>query len=197
MKPALKLVVLLITLVFSFAFSFSAQAADTIKGRIKIIDGTYLIVTKNQIAYTLDFTNSVSEQQIKRLGNGDFASVTVNFSSISTSLIYVSSVDYVGLKTVLGTWRSESDLCYEFATFTRLYVFAPDINDQCIRGTNPEDYSKYNYFINPDTGAWNMLISNSSSEFFGELKLTSDNEIEIELFDAQSDANLGTIVLRR
>lgn len=196
-KPASKLVVLLINLVFCFAFSNSAHAAETIKGRIKIIDSTYLLVTKNQIAYTLDFTNSVSEQQIRRLTNGDFASVTANFSSLSASLVYVTSVDYVGLEEILGVWRSDSDMCYEFSTFTRLYVFAPDRNGECVRSLDPAKAGKYNYFINPDVDAWNMLISNSNSEFVGKLSIISDAEIEIELFDARTDATLGTMVLRR
>lgn len=196
-KPAFKLVVLLINLVFCFAFSNSAQAAETIKGRIKKIDNTYLLVTKTQIAYTLDFTNEVSEQQIRRLNNGDFASVTANFSTIAPSLIYVTSVDYVGLASLLGVWRSETEMCYEFTSFTRLYVFAPDQYGQCVRDVNPNKFGKYNYFINPDVGAWNMLISNSNSEFFGELSIIEDNHLEIELFDNQTDATLGTIVLRR
>lgn len=197
-KPAFKLVVLLINLVFCFAFSHSAQAAETIKGRIKIIDNTYLLVTKNQIAYTLDFTNQVSEQQIRRLNNGDFASVTANFSSLAASLIYVTSVDYVGLESLLGIWRSDTEeMCYEFATFTRLYAFAPNKEGDCIRSADPIKSGKYNYFINPDVGAWNMLISNSNSEFFGELSIIDEDHIEIELFDNQTDATLGTMVLRR
>lgn len=196
-KPAFKLVVLLINLVFCFAFSSTAHADETIKGRIKKIDNTYLLVTKTQVAYTLDFTSAVSEQQIKRLNNGDFASVTANFSSISPSLIYVTSVDYIGLESILGTWRSESDMCYEFTSFTRLYVFGPNKDGQCERDVNPDKYGKYNYFINPDVGAWTMLISNSNSEFFGELSIIEENHLEIELFDNQTDATLGTIVLRR
>lgn len=196
-KPAFKLVVLLTNLVFCFAFSSTAHADETIKGRIKKIDNTYLLVTKNQIAYTLDFTNEVSEQQIKRLNNGDFASVTANFSSIASSLIYVTSVDYIGLESLIGIWRSETDMCYEFTSFTRLYVFAPNKEGQCERDVNPDKYGKYNYFINPDVGAWTMLISNSNSEFFGELSIINDSHLEIELFDNQTDATLGTIVLRR
>lgn len=196
-KPALKLVVLLINLVFCFAFTSAAQASESIKGRIKKIDNTYLIVTKNQIAYTLDFSNTVSEQQIKRLNNGDFASVTANFSGISPSLIYVTSVDYVGLNMLTGIWMSDAGLCYEFATFTRLYVYGPDDVGDCIRSLDPEEYSKYTYFINPDVDAWNMLISSNNSEFVGNLDIISDDEITIELFDARTDATLGTMVLRR
>ena len=196
-KPALKLVVLLINLVFCFAFTSTAQAAESIKGRIKKIDDTYLIVTNKHIAYTLDFTNSVSEQQIRRLNNGDFASVSANFSSISPSLIYVTSVDYVGLNTLTGIWLSEAGLCYEFATFTRLYVYGPDNDGECVRSIDPEEYSKYTYFINPDVDAWNMLISSNNSEFVGNLDIISDDEITIELFDARTDVTLGTMVLRR
>lgn len=197
LTPTLKFVALLINLVFCLAFSQIANAAETIKGRIKVIDGTYLIVTKNQVAYTMEFTSSVSEQQIKRLGNGDFASVSVNSSPLAAGLVYVLSVDYVGLKSLLGTWRSENDMCYEFSTFTRLYVYTPNFDDECVRSEEPEQFNKYSYFINPDVDAWNMLLSNKNNEFFGELTLTNDLETELELFDAQTDANLGTIVLRR
>lgn len=195
--PTLKLVVLLINLLFCFAFSNTANAAETVKGRIKIINGTYLLVTKNQIAYTMEFTSAVSEQQIKRLGNGDFASVTINPSPIAASLIYVVSVDYVGLKDLLGTWRSDNGMCYEFSTFTRLYVYAPNLDDECVRNDSPDQFSKYSYFINPDVDAWNMLLSSASNEFFGDLKFTSDTETELQLFDSQTAANLGTIILRR
>jgi len=195
-KPALKIVVTLISMIFCFAYATTA-AAESIKGRIKKIDNTYLLVTKNQIAYTLDFSNEVSEQQIKRLNSGDFASVTADFSSITPSLVYVTSVDYVGLNLLTGTWLSDSGLCYEFATFTRMYVYSPDDYGHCIRTSDPEDYGKYTYFINPDVDAWNMLISSNNSEYVGNLQIITNDDIEIELFDARTDATLGTIVLRR
>ena len=183
-------------MIFCFAYA-STASAESIKGRIKKIDSTYLLVTKNQVAYTLDFTNAVSEQQIKRLNNGDFASVTANFSSIAPSLIYVTSVDYVGLNMLTGTWFSDSGLCYDFSTFTRLFVYGPLDDGSCVRGTDPADYGKYTYFINPDVDAWNMLISSNNSEYVGQLTIIDDDNVEIELFDARTDATLGTIVLRR
>lgn len=195
-KSAFTFVVLMMNLIFCFAFS-STALAETIKGRIKKIDNTFLIVTKNQIAYTLEFSNEVSEQQIKRLNSGDFASVTANFSGISPSLIYVTSVDYVGLNMLTGTWLSDSGLCYEFTTFTRMYVYGPDLFGGCVRSIDPEEFGKYTYFINPDVDAWNMLISSNNSEYVGTLNIITDDDIEIELFDARTDATLGTIVLRR
>ena len=196
MKSAFKFVVILITVIFCLAFATPASA-ETIKGRIKKIDNTLLLVTKNQVAYTLEFTNDVSELQIKRLNSGDFASVTATFNSITPSLIYVTSVDYVGLNVLRGTWFSDSGLCYEFTTFTRLYVYSPDDFNRCIRGAEPTDFDKYTYFINPDVNAWNMLISSKNSEYVGKLTIVTDDNIEIELFDARTDATLRTIVLRR
>lgn len=196
-EPTFKLVVILINLMFYFAFSNAAEASQTIKGRIKKIDNAYLLVTKNQIAYTLDFMNEVSEQQIKRLNNGDFASVTANVSSIAASLVYVTSVDYIGLASIIGVWRSQTDMCYEFASFTRLYTFAVNKDGKCVRTIDADQFNKYNYFINPDVDAWNMLISNPTKEFFGELNIISDDHIELELFDNQTDATLGTMILRR
>lgn len=196
-KPTLRFVVLLINLAFCFAFTSTAQAAESIRGRIKKVDNTYLIITNRQIAYTLDFTNSVSEQQIRRLNNGDYASVSANLSSIYPSHIQVTSVDYIGLNILTGTWLSDAKLCYDFASFTRLYVYKPNNNGKCVRSLDPKEYSKYTYFINPDVDAWNMLISSNNSEFVGNLDIISADKITIELFDARTDVTLGTMVLRR
>lgn len=195
-QSALKIVVLVITLILSFAFS-SEATAETVKGRIKKVDNTYLLVTKNQIAYTLEFTNIVSEQQIKRLESGDFASVTASFSNVAPSLIYVNSVDYVGLDMLIGVWMSDAGLCYEFSTFTRLFVYSPNALGECLRSKDSNEYGKYTYFINPDVDAWNMLISSNASEFVGNLDIFSDTQVIIELFDTRTDVTLGTIVLRR
>jgi hypothetical protein len=98
---------------------------------------------------------------------------------------------------LVGMWRSDVNLCYEFAGFTKLYVFAPNQANECLRSTDADLSTKYTYFINPDAYAWNMLISSSDSEFVGELKIVTTNRLEIMLFDSQTDAILGTIVLRR
>lgn len=177
--------------------SFSAFAYENIKGRIKKINETYLLVTKNQIAYTLSFNNFVSLKQISRLTNGDFASVTAALDSNSINKLNVSSVDYVGLAVLNGIWRSNANLCYEFSSFTRLFVYTPNKQNECVRSNDPFQVTKYTFFINPDVQAWNMLISSANSDFVGELKIINNSHIEIMLFDSETAVILGTIVLRR
>lgn len=184
-------------LVCAVILSAQTTFADNFKGRLRKIDGVKLLVSKNQIAYELNFMSPVSRQQISRLSDGDFISVSGSKDPEKPYLINVVTVDYVGLAFLMGVWRSDNDLCYEFAGFNKLYVYLPYRANNCEGAAESIGPSKYTYFINPDVGTWNLLISSSDSNFFGELEIMNSNHIEIMLFDSVTDANLGNVILRR
>lgn len=184
-------------LICSIVFGSQATLAESFKGRLRKIDGVKLLVSKNQIAYELNFMSPVSRQQISRLSDGDFISVSGTKDPEKPNLINVITVDYVGLALLMGVWRSDNDLCYEFAGFNKLYVYLPYRAKDCKAAAESIGPSKYTYFINPDVGTWNLLISSSDSNFFGELEILNSNHIEIMLFDSETDANLGKVILRR
>lgn len=184
-------------LAFLLLASVSAQSAELFKGHIKKLNDVVILVSQSQIEYTLSFNNDVSNQQIQRLNNGDFASVTADVDPTNSNLIHVSSVDYIGLEMLMGVWRSDVNMCYEFTSFTRLYAYTPDKYNECVRKNDSDAEAKYTYFINPDIDVWNMLISSNTSEFVGKLNILNLSNVEITLFDSRTDAILGTIVLRR
>ncbi len=181
---------------------FATGEVLTFRGKIERINNeSYLSESRSKLSLKMDYFNDISKQQIDRLGAGDYVSVTATVDEHNPNYIHVNSVDYVGLKTLLGTWKSEINLCYEFTGFTTFYVYTPNSKGLCIRQTaktpaKPQT-NKYNFFINPDIDTWNLLISSQDNNFVGELMIHDDNNIEIQLFDNQTDAVLDAIVLRR
>ncbi len=201
--------VLIFSLVLAFLTSQIAQAAGksstepfTFRGKIERINNeSHISESRSKLSLKLDYTNDISKQQIERLGPGDYVSVTATVDEINPNHIYVISVDYIGLQTLLGTWKSAINLCYEFTGFTTFYVYTPNSKGFCIRQNNKNStkpqMNKYNFFINPDIDAWNLLISSTDNNFVGELMILDADNIEIQLFDNQTDAVLDSIVLRR
>lgn len=201
----------LMMFVFFFVFSLIALASQnvlaandvfTFRGKIeRINEEIYLSESRSKLSLKMDYSNDISKQQLERLKPGDYASVTATVDELNPNHIYVTSVDYVGLQTLLGTWKSEINLCYEFTGFTTFYVYTPNNKGLCVRQNNKNSFkpqvNKYNFFINPDIDAWNLLISSTDNNFVGELMIHDANNIEIQLFDNQTDAVLDSIVLRR
>ncbi len=187
---------------FGKSFTESFTESFTFRGKIERINNeNHISESRTKLSLKMDYTNDISKQQIDRLGPGDYVSVTATVDEINPNLIYVSSVDYVGLQTLLGTWKSAINLCYEFTGFTTFYVYTPNSKGLCLRQNNKNSTkpqpNKYNFFINPDIDAWNLLISSPDNNFVGELMIHDADNIEIQLFDNQTDAVLDSIVLRR
>ena len=196
---------LLLSFVLVFLTSQTAQAMtgpSTFRGKIvRINNESFISESSSKLSLKMEFSNDISKQQIERLVAGDYVSVTASVDDLNPNLIYVTSVDYIGLQALLGTWISTSNLCYEFKGFTTFYVFSPNNKGLCIRQNNKNSTkpqpNKYNFFINPDIDTWNLLISSPDNNFVGELMINDANNIEIQLFDNQTDAVLDSIVLRR
>ncbi len=200
-KPSFGLFLIAFTLLSSQPV-FATGEVLTFRGKIERINNeSYLSESRSKLSLKIDYFNDISKQQIDRLGAGDYVSVTATVNEHNPNHIYVNSVDYVGLKTLLGTWKSETNLCYEFTGFTTFYVYTPNSKGQCVRQNTKTpakpQANKYNFFINPDIDTWNLLISSRDNSFVGELMIHDEDNIEIQLFDNQTDAVLDSIVLRR
>lgn len=177
-------------------------ASDRINGYI-IQDGSNYAIKDNNynIVFHLSFTQEIAQKQIERLKTGDFASVTAKLD-LNTATASVDSVDYVGLSTLLGTWKGNDNLCYDFSGFTSLYTYRPNNSGRCYKqylyiSKKPSRLRKYTYFINPDIAVWNLLFSSVADKYFGELEILDGNAVRIQLFNDQTNATLRTIVLRR
>jgi len=187
----------LASMLIIFVFGQSLHA-ETFRGKIlRTNDVISIYDNKSHKKFSLNFKSEIPSLQVKRLSDGDFAAVTASVNSTSNNSLDVVSIDYVGLSVLIGTWKSSDGLCYVFSGYTSFTVYAPQQNNDC-RSLGPTIPTvKYSYFINPDVSDWNMLISSKDHELYGQLKIVTTKNIEIQLFDSRTDAILGTIVLRR
>lgn len=103
-------------------FSF---ARTPVSGTLRIENAQYFLVTENnkKFVITQDSTQSALSSLL-RLSQGDYIYGQGTFTSAKASL-RLTSVDYVGLKKLLGSWSSPTGIFY-FKTFTdaAFYTYA-------------------------------------------------------------------------
>ena len=191
-------IVSLTILILTTCLTSAIASAATFKGKINRENNLIQFedsTLKNK--YTLIFQNEIPKQQLSRLSDGDFVALSGTLKTEQQNEIIVSSVDYVGLTSLIGNWKSDDGLCYEFTGYNNFNVYAPQRNSNCCPMSLNVPKTKYTYFINPDVSVWTMVISSKEHELYGQLKIITNNHVEIQLFDSITEDILGTIVLRR
>lgn len=133
--------------------------------------------------------NSVQDAKLfGRLQIGDYMS----FQATSTSkkgFYKLTSIDYVGLRDLLGVWNSSDGLCYHFSWFSQLIVFPQDHEGSCSR-PNTTKYigfpKTFKYFITPNVTSWDILVGDKDLYFSAEFYFRSNNEIFARIFNTDT-----------
>jgi len=189
--------VILVALFLGVLLSIPTQA-ETYRGKVDRNQDIFTVYDSNtHRRYLLNFASSIPQLQVARLDDGDYVAVTASPSTDGTNSINVTSVDFVGLSILIGSWKSSDGLCYNFVGYTTFNVFMQPKGLDCSNASPLVPITKYTYFINPDLNDWNMLISSKDHQLFGQLKIHSSKSIEIQLLDSETNAILGTVILRR
>lgn len=167
--------------------------AATIEGRVVFHSLKPLL---NDIAdnkqYTLVGSTKITEDVLKKLRHGDFISVEGQKIKNGTA-INVESINYVGLKSLLGVWLGDDNHCYTFGSFTEFSI-SPLVNGKkCTVSTSPT----YTYIASPSIQSWLLLISGQRNIYVGDLKFISPRDAQIQLFDSETGDILRTLRLRR
>ncbi len=152
--------------------------------------------------YSLKYSSAVIETVIKRLDTDDFISVQGDESTTSNTekTLTISSINYVGLNVLIGTWQGDDKVCYNFKNFTTLYIFNRTSSGACAMPLNTKDslvIRKMNYFVNPDDLVWTLLISNIKTQYAAELFINNTKTVQLNLFDEQTGAIFRKTILRR
>jgi hypothetical protein len=111
----------------------------------------------------------------------------------------VTSINYIGLISLLGTWLGDDNVCYYFRSFTSFLIFNPDTNGACTLspGIDGKKGRRMSYFITPDDVDWFLLISDKSTQYAAELIIKNSKTIQLNLFDEQTGDILSKVILRR
>jgi|GEM_PF-4198541 len=184
----MKLILLLVIFQVSLNSLASTYQGVIIKKALQPIfkadaDGKTYLLTAGSISVSI---------YLSKLSVGDYLSLEANNNSIPNKLT-VSSVNYMGLKVLLGTWTDDVSRCYHFKSFTEFSISTQISQNKCVPSFSPI----YTYIVNPSSTNWSILISGARNSYVGDLKFKTPSEVQIELFDSETGDTLKTLHLRK
>jgi hypothetical protein len=172
--------------------ALSAHAA-LYEGQVEKIKNRYYFTgTTDPKTLLLSGTTPIVATYLNKLNNGDFISIEANRNAGNDTLL-VKSINYVGLQQVLGTWLADDSTdCYIFSSYTEFSI-ARRFGNTCVS----VDQDIYNYFVNPSTKQWILLISGQNDSYVGDIQLSALNRMEIKLYDSDNGSILRQLSLRK
>lgn len=158
-------------------------------------DRMLLAEDKTHTKFILSAVNPEIKTQLSKLKSGDFLSVEGSIDE-KQSVLYVSSVNYVGLKDLVGNWTGEDEYCYQFNDFYVLSIYNKTDKNKCDFSVNLLA-GEFSYYINPAYPDWSVLLSDNENSYLMDLTLDSKTSAQLSLYDSQSGDILRQIRLRR
>lgn len=130
---------------------------------------------------------------IAKLSDGDFVSVDGSRDVVESRLT-INSINYVGLKSLIGTWYGDNDFCYNFMNNTDF-----NVSRRSGRRCMPTSDFTYTYLLNPDSRnqGWVMLVSGEYRSFVGDLKIVSASTARLQLYDSETGEVMSSLNLTR
>jgi len=169
----------------SLALSFEGNVSRA-KAQLKFNDPI------QRKTYALNASTALISTYINKLSDGDFISLE-GYRDEKHTVLTVSSVNYIGLNMLLGTWVGDDLYCYTFVSYTEFTISYRGIAKKCPAATAPI----YTYFVNPSTTTWVMLLAGDRGSYVGDLIIHNPKDIEIQLYDSETGDILRKIHLRK
>lgn len=192
---AMRLLLFVLTLTLSSA-AFSAQQ---ITGRIERIG--FAAFLKSNIAdgcnkYQIDVNSEEAAESIRKLSTGDVLTASGVIEK-RACLVRIDSVDYVGLKDLLGYWYSK-DGYMKVRDFTSVSVYSTVLAN--LKKNEPIEKVaaiEYRYSITPTNGTeWVLFLSTQESTTFATIKLQKKSAT-IKIYDSENGSVVRTIYLSK
>lgn len=185
--------------VLSLIVSSSAFSAQQVTGRIERIGSRSFLKTSIADAcnvYQLESNSEEASGSIHKLSTGDSltASGVINNTSCT---VYIDSVDYVGLKDLLGYWYGK-DGYVKVRDFTSISVYSDQLGN-LKRNNSPArmDSIEFRYSITPSNGKeWVLFLSTAESTTFATIDLQKKSAV-IKIFDSENGSLVRTINLSK
>jgi hypothetical protein len=117
----------ILALTFFFLLPALSFARTTVSGTLRIEKAMYYLVNENNKKFLITQDSSQSAlASLLRLSQGDYIYGQGTFQS-STPSLKLTSVDYVGLKKLLGSWEGSTGVFY-FKSFTEAAFYSAGRN---------------------------------------------------------------------
>lgn len=133
--------------------------------------------------------------QLSKLKNADFISLEGRLSEDGNSIL-VGSINFVGLKDLVGNWSGDDEYCYRFQNYFTLKIYNKANKDNC--DFTPVNLAReFSYIVNPSAPNWSVLLSDTEDSYLMDLTLNSKNSAELSLYDSRTGDILRTIKIKR
>lgn len=179
-----------------FSASYSAVIVDL------SVDSTLAEITiqinNTQQIMTLQISTDRDKKLMARLNAGDYLAFQGQKLTMENTLKLLS-IDYVGLKTLLGTWTGNDGLCYHFSRFTQITVYEQNFSHTCLVPTALDLVfpSSFKYFITPNESNWDVLVGNKDVYYTAEFQFIGPNNISAQIFDTETGEIVSELNLWR
>jgi hypothetical protein len=182
-----KLVFALIVLIFQTAFALQFDGDI-----VRIGDKNYINIKSENKNYLLAGNSPIIAMYLNKLSDGDFVSVEGNKTS-NLTVMSVDSINYVGLRALLGTWTAEESFCYNFNSHTDFSI-SIQIGKVCLAANSTNDYT---YLMNPHSQQWVMLVAGQHGSYVGDVSIINKKSVVIDLYDSQTGNIIRHLSLKK
>jgi hypothetical protein len=155
-----------------------------VKGKIAISGGYYFFLPEgSKQAYSIVVTDSLVRARLSCLKDGD--QISGLGSRIEPDRLYLRSIDYVGLRDLVGVWRNEHEV-YEFIDFRKIYYWDFRYSKRILRAPLTFHYALSPYGESYDHCAWKIFLMDANSVILGSLEWSAEDQIHLQLYDSDT-----------
>lgn len=194
----MKSVLFALSFVLTLGGASRAYATTTLSAEVVEFEGKpYLsIPTQDCPRFELIAKNSEASAHVRKLSAGDLISATGYLDSAHCQS-YIESIEYVGLKKLLGYWYSKAGIITvrDFSSLSFYPLNVRDLKD--ISSEHSGEPITYRYSVTPSDGnEWVVFLSNSKGTSFATLKF-SRSIVTMKIYDSETGAILQTLRLSK
>lgn len=190
--------------VLSFVLTSSvasvSAAALSFSGELTLFqESLHLTISNSKCPrYQLVPKNSIVTQHMRKLASGDFVEASGRLDD-GECKAFVESIEYVGLRKLLGYWYSETDGIITFRNYSSLSFYPMNkvsgVKDESSIRTG--DPITYRYSVTPSDGKeWVVFLSNAEGTRFATLMFSS-KFVTMKIYDSETGAINQTLRLSK
>jgi hypothetical protein len=177
-----------IVTIFSLIWTLSIPAWSlsdaSFKGNLTVIDNHYYFIpygSKQKLAVVV--LDPLIKARLNCLKEGDF--LTGKGHRFTPEQLVISSIEYVGLTDLLGTWRDEDEV-FRFTDMRNFYYWDFQHGDTQFKGPFSYHYALSPFGDNPEQCMWKIFIIDSAGVVLGSLDWSAEDQIHMQFYDTDT-----------
>ena len=162
--------------------------AASLNGFVTLVRDQYTYIDpQTNRRFTIKPTKVDTQESLKKLKNLDFFQGQGDFSGDD---LLLDTIDFVGLRRLLGLWTADSSAIMDFQNYSKVVVYRSPILPSTSK-------SLLQYSIAPSSGTdWKIFFTDDKDVLLASLVL-QDARASLKFFDLQSGEVVKTVEMSR